>query len=877
MGTYAQPDPYASIATQPPDPYAAIATSATAALTAPPAIATPQASPAPTPVSAWQALKNRVKGNLDYNLSQTDGGYVGDVSRGAMKEVLGLTGGAINLFSKFADRNEWYDNEGDYLQTHPGSTPQQARDAVLGKGADLIAGKAGTFTDDQGNPVQPYRSAQHQAAAQSMKDSADWMTQHAQTSGFWEGLGGVVPDVAALMTTDGLGALAGGGEAAESLSAVDKLKKMAGVGKMLEDNPRLAKLVGVGIRTAHEAAKAGLQTAGLQYVKSGGDEDATERAGIEGAATGGVLGLAGEGIGAAGKWLAGIAPTTRTIAGVDIPVLASQEADASNAARSAANIRQEPALQRTQQAAGQQVFTNMAQQATHDALSDVNAARAMPLAETNPARMLPAPADMEPYRFSINGTEPTETVTNGSAEGAGKVYAGQISVPNESYSPEAPDTDYRPGQIAAQRAQAGSIADVAPGRIIEGEPGNATQQRLGNRASLMPRRLVTGEPTRMTSNFQELPPAANQGSVIRGGGGPLTTSDPAVARAQLSQWQAIADSPSFANAPQSVQQRVQGGIDSLTNQLSDYESYQRTSPHFPQVDVDGAVSQVQNFQDAANQIKAAHQPVYAKLDELSQGRFSAIRSQLQALRGIIRNPTTDTAYDSAIARRASLRGEMQDIFTSNPTQISPQELTRANEGWKLGSTAEDLHDAIESTMNGISPQVAADTGISRTMKGGTPAYKRFSKLLADRGDDVRNLIGQGGVNNLYNVADLLKTPEKAQELGGLVSQISGAARRHGTSIAMLTGAFGAHAIGSALGDSSGGIGLYGAGALSGAVAEAGYRKVMHTIATNPEVAQRVVYALKNRVSSRVSAPLIASMLSKTPPPKEQQPAQEPQQ
>jgi hypothetical protein len=331
--------------------------------------------------------------------------------------------------------------------------------------------------------------------------------------------------------------------------------------------------------------------------------------------------------------------------------------------------------------------------------------------------------------------------------------------------------------------------------------------------------------------------------------------------------QAIADGAGFENLSPTAQTKITGQIKSLSDQLDTYynNAYRQSIPHFPPVDADAAAANVHSFADLESQLQHAVAPVYSKLDEVSGGEWGALRKQQIALQKIAKNPTSPEAYDNALARKAQVEEKMQGIFDRNPDDVSQLEWRAANQQWRRASTAADLDAVIEGMSNGINRDAAArlansgdtfDQGIARKLKGGTSANRRLQSLLGKRGDDVEDLIGKEGVDNLYRINDLLRTPEKAAGFAKLLQGIGMVMRRYGTGVGAMAGAGIGHGVGAVFGHA---VTPYG-GMLAGAATEAAIRRALNHIATNPEIAQRIFYAVDNNVSPRVAAPIIATMM-----------------
>ena len=601
---------------------------------------------------------------------------------------------------------------------------------------------------------------------------------------------------------------AGGDEALKGLSVADKATKLGKLASTLEKYPKVAQIL---------AKQGAMGTA--QAAAHGADaKDA-----LEAGAVAGVGGAALEGAGnLLGKGVEAIRPGTRSIGGVDVPTLASQEPGASAAAASAADIRSTPEFRQAQQAAGGKVVAKTAQQAARDSIERLNRTRVRPLV-TDPARMLPAPEGMKPFEFTMDGAEPTETVTDAAA-------TGRRDYPSAG-TREVPNPDYRPG-----------------GEVAAGD--------LGSRGETVPARSFTGKPTTTRANYQEIGPAPGQGSVMRGGGGTRTFTDPGEANAALSHYQQIMDSDAFESMSPRQQSKIQAQADSLRDQLDTHGAYRARASHFEPIDADAATRNVESFHDAAQQVEGSVSDVYSKLDSLSENKWRDLRKQEVGTRKMIRNTTSPDSLDAAQGRLADIQKQQSDIFEANKDQISPDEWRAANAAWKDASTLRDIHDAVQGSFKGAPEDVKLrNPNIYRELKGDR-LTGRLNTLLSKRGDDVDRVLGTAGKDSLYQLGDLLKKPEGVQGATGRVKAMAMAARRHGHTIGGLAGGALGYSLGGGGGAAVGGI----LGATGEMATEHAYRRAVNAIATRPELARRLIYATKNNVAPHIAGPLLASMM-----------------
>jgi hypothetical protein len=246
---------------------------------------------------------------------------------------------------------------------------------------ERTGGYASTILDLISRPVakQGQDANLVQRAAQHVQDAAHWLRNGSQPQGFWENVGATGIDTLALLGTDGLLGLAG--EAAvgtevgsTAVSAVKNLKAAQKVGEFLAENPRIAGLVGIGLKASKSALELGGQTLAAT-------ED-PHQAKIA-AATGGVLGAgfaaAPEALrlmakGPVGRWLQEVAPKAANIFDTKIPVLHQQLGKGGWTTEAGAVGF--PEFAEAQQKGAGEAIGKMSEKATGKALENINAAPA---------------------------------------------------------------------------------------------------------------------------------------------------------------------------------------------------------------------------------------------------------------------------------------------------------------------------------------------------------------------------------------------------------------------------------------------------------------------------------------------------------------------
>ena len=364
-------------------------------------------------------------------------------------------------------------------------------------------------------------------------------------------------------------------------------------------------------------------------------------------------------------------------------------------------------------------------------------------------------------------------------------------------------------RVAANAQELGTAAATIPERL-QGAPVSDSQLRLqsvGSVGTTIPERLVTGET-----------PSA-----------PFETTDPNVAQKLLSEAQRISDNP---NIGPRLAARLEDRIQSLTDQLDQYHTARANAPNFEPIDVQSAMDGVHDFGTAGDLMQNSVQDVYKRMNAATDGEMSTLLQQPR--------------WKSA--------DRMAELFDQHSDQFTPQEWRAASDAYRQGFVAKDLNTALQKAFN-VTQETAADTGdlgVTRRFAGSEATGNAIDKIIADNGDDVRDMIGDEGIRSLRRMNALLKAPETHGPLMKLLNNISVVARRHGGPVAGMVGA----AAGPFLG-----LSHYG-GALGGIAAGEGLSYVVNRMASSPTIANRIAYAVEHSVSNRIAAPLIAAMMNR---------------
>jgi hypothetical protein len=563
------------------------------------------------------------------------------------------------------------------------------------------------------------------------------------------------------------------GEAATAGMSV--AQKIAAIGRnalTLEKNPGLLNMLKrLSVDTGAGIVKGAVPTGVLSGVESGGDPTAT----ATGAITGGVLGGALEALPSAVGEIANVLkPTTESLEGVTMPVLANQKPGASVITKLIRPASDLPAIDAAQQAVPDQVIQSGAQRAIKNVIDQVN--------ET---RQIQGPAE-------ASGTPP-----------------GTFKFTVDPIHPQLEAEPLTGARVAANAQELGPAAATIPERL-QGAPVSDSQARLqsvGSIGSTIPNRLVTGET-----------PSA-----------PFETTDPNVAQKLLSEAQRVAQNPGVGPR---LAARLDQRIQDLSDQLDQYHTARAAAPNFEPIDVQSAMDGVHDYGTAGDLMQNSVKDVYRRMNAATDGETSTLLQQPR--------------WKSA--------DRMAELFQQHSDQFTQPEWRAASDATRKGFVAKDLNAALQKAFN-ITQDTAADTadiGGVRRFSGSEATGNAIDKIIADNGDDVRDMIGDEGIRSLRRMNVLLKAPETHGPLMKLLNTISVVARRHGGPVAGMLGA----AAGPFLG-----LSHYG-GALGGIAAGEGLSYVVNRMATSPAIADRIAYAVTHSVSNRIAAPLIAAMMNR---------------
>lgn len=341
----------------------------------------------------------------------------------------------------------------------------------------------------------------------------------------------------------------------------------------------------------------------------------------------------------------------------------------------------------------------------------------------------------------------------------------------------------------------------------------------------------------------------------------VETEDPTAMRDAIKAKSEEILSPEF-DALSDADQRAQlGDLRSMQKQMSEYHAtkpiegspYEKQSTFEP-VNIQRAVERVGSYGDAADELEAAAKPVYDRLDDLSGGRFTALREQNTRAWKELQNGGGEAAQrrleNSQKQMDALLSGRDEHIGDS----VTPSDLSYANEAWKKAQILRDVHSHVESAFDteiGVSARANAYRGFNGNKL--RSSLKRLSMKYGDR--QLSRMIGVDQYNNLVKLADITRTNADRQKFGGAVNDVA-------KEVVKLLPHVGTSGIGATIGYHIGGPAGAAVGAAAGEATQLAARRVMRAVATNPKIGRNLAFAIEAGARPEVYAPMIASEVAK---------------
>jgi hypothetical protein len=724
-----------------------------------------------------------------------------EAKKGFVKGAMQTVGGGLQLLNK---DNGAYDPQGAqaYTAAHPGTSPEDAIAATMKPG------------DPQGH-------------IHAIGAAANWLKQHSQTHNIWQQLGAGGEGLAEFLVP-GLGEESAVKDAAELPTYGEKLQEAGKTAAFLEKTPmgqKLAHLAAIGARTIKAAitkapvmaAEGGVGAGAQSYLKSGGDEEEAAKAAKIGAIGGGVLGASAEGV--AGLW----------------------EAKKYAAAIALARLAR-PSL-------------------TVDAIGDLaREITAVRMGETNATRTTaPPPKAGEPdaFTFDIEGTATKPSVEGHIGQDARKVQAGTVVKAGKGSPSGIPDFNAEDFEPTRTSADGTTSASYNPNRLqfdAQGKPTYTPPSQYENVG-----RDAAGNPSYPDAAGDTTDPAIEDGEQgshrepvfnylpesrpgsggpardVASGGGRLLTKDPKVAGAHLGSLEEIINGEDFDQMPPERQQQLLALRDDIKSQLAEYRQWGKTNGRIPAnfqpVDADAAIRGSGNLAEAGEQIAAPAKEVYEHANNVSGGRWQALKDHIDQLGEDLAKEPYQEGRDKIWQKIARARSSMEDILRDPKSGFDNDDVTQAVRNFRTSYILKDAHEAIKP-IYAVESKDGSVTGAYRGINGPMVA-QRFDSFLKANPDAVE-LMGQDRVNTIKRIMDANETMASRKRFGGAVMNV--AAALAGFHFGGLTGALER-------------------GATSIAV-----RHVLDSAIANPRITKNLLFAIDSGARPEAYAPHVAKMI-----------------
>lgn len=268
------------------------------------------------------------------------------------------------------------------------------------------------------------------------------------------------------------------------------------------------------------------------------------------------------------------------------------------------------------------------------------------------------------------------------------------------------------------------------------------------------------------------------------------------------------------------------------------------------LDAQAIAGRVNSFGDLANEVRDAVNPISNALNEATDGKLADLRAE------------RDVAYKAGDREAQEVANQkILDLAQQNQSVVTPDQYTAFRRAYADSKMLDGLHDAVDSSFKGPSAAMAGEEGTGTRVLRGTPLQNRLSKFLHQTPDTaISRVLGPDGLLNLHRAANLVSHPELQAATRAIAEAVAKEFPAPAAEAGMSEGAKVALKVGKSLAHIP----------VAGQVGEAlvhGAPWVLQKMVTSPRVGQLMDYAVRNGVTPKVAASLIATEIRR-----EQQPA-----
>ena len=451
-----------------------------------------------------------------------------------------------------------------------------------------------------------------------------------------------------------------------------------------------------------------------------------------------------------------------------------------------------------QQAAGQESIRNAARGSLAGHLEEVNESRAVPPSAPG------LPAFTGPYEFNLRGVTPEEGTTGRIGQSAAKV----------------PQAAFKPPQYTAEST---------PTRTIPGNEG------------------ATGADIRT-----ETTPEAK--ADVAKGGGVLKTQDANIASAHVANLNKIVDGPDFEHLPPAQQRQILEARADAMKQLGEYHERVTANlpnagkPNFLPVDIPATLKKTGSYTEAANQLDKLATDGYEHFNDITGGKFNAIRQANKDAWAAYKGASGLEAQGAAEKAVDETNRQMDQLMKDIHGAVSPKELSGFNDAFKNAQKMKAVAAAVDGSFTGNASS-SARSWEYRGFDGGR-LMSNLSRLQQRMGrGPLERVVGKDNLDTLFRVAELNRTGTARAKFGVAIKPVvNGLMSLHVGPIA--AGAYLGHMAGMP----------YEVGGAAGWATAAATRRVMDAVLTNPKVAQNLIFAIDSGANPDHYGPMLATMI-----------------
>jgi hypothetical protein len=185
-----------------------------------------------------------------------------------------------------------------------------------------------------------------------------------------------------------------------------------------------------------------------------------------------------------------------------------------------------------------------------------------------------------------------------------------------------------------------------------------------------------------------------------------------------------------------------------------------------------STDEADSFGAAGEKVRQAAQPVYQKLDKLSDGMFATFQHKMAAATKVMRRATSMEDLESAETHFDEAQKGIDDLFKHHADEIGPEDLENAKSAWRDQAVLKKVHTYVESAFS--APEDIADSSstVTRTLRGNSLRPRLNQMLKKVPAGDLNRVLGPDGVRQLFEVAKLTEKPEGLSEMQSMIGKIA---------------------------------------------------------------------------------------------------------